>query len=294
MIHDRFLYLAVGFPVLMWLLSYIYLAMYYRQLNIFWLKIHETKKRNLWHTLFYFNHFLREAPLDTFYVFCAYWTISSLAPDNFTQNFIEDATWNLILFIFVIVIMAGSIKTVGIKNTLLDLLQFRARDDQVFFGAHWNMHFLSTLCLMLIVILPAFFKSGPDTQKLTIIFILFIAISLVLKTDMRAFTDRRWLMHGIREVFTFVLIAMIPFYILLASNTSLLPLKLTLPAIFIIGAILVTVFYYTIIFLKTNIQKTAETEFPALYLITNHFFEHFLDFFYMALLFIVLLGNNGV
>lgn len=58
-----------------------------------------------------------------------------------------------------------------------------------------------------IFIFPASFFNVTSVRAIALIFLLFVALSVLFRTGMKAVTDKRWLMHGRREIVTFFLTA---------------------------------------------------------------------------------------
>ena len=276
--------------VLLWAACYFYLAAYYRRWNISGINIHESRNRNLVKTIFFFNHFLREVPVDTLYVLAALWSIKTALPGLILAG---EKAWPALLGMFLAFMIAsfsGSWLTVGLRNTLKDLFQFRSRDDQQFYGAHWKMHFLSTLVLILIFILPGLLLRGRANRTLVTVILGFSLLSLLFLTGRQSLTDKRWLFHGAREILTFFFLGVVPLFLITGEKILSSPLKLSIETTAVAVAIICLLFYYLLVFVKYDINRVRESHFPPFYLVVSHFFEHFLDFIYMTLLFLILTG----
>lgn len=287
--------LVLGPPILIWLVSYIYLAFYHKGLNLFNINIHESGKYTLTQTIFFVDHFLRELLIDTFFVFCAYWGIRNIDPETSITFSLYQKQMICVLFLLLIgAVITGSVRKVGLKETILDIFQFRETDDDVGFGFHWQMHFLSSIFLMLLFILPGTISRGIVDKSLYWVIAGFIVLSIVFRTGIKSVTDRRWLMHGAREILTFFLLAVIPYYSFLFYRTNLKIYPFTFTFIVLSLLILGLAAYFMIIYLKSDISNLsrAKIKFDQKYLIASHFFEHVLDIFYMALLMIVLFSNQ--
>jgi hypothetical protein len=220
-------------------------------------------------------------------VLCIYWTYSVTHPT--TSGGESDDYFTLILLTlsaFLGFIFLGSVRTVGLKNSLLDLFQFRELDTVVEFGSHWQMHFLSTITVMLLIILPATFYGIEDSGQILMIFLSFLAISLLFKTGGKAIRDRRWLMHGGREVLTYFPLVVMPSYALNLRSLSLSWNTESIAIMFLLGAILL---YYFLVYLRTDVKGLAQGDFGIAYLIASHFFEHVLDYAYVFLLLAVMI-----
>ena len=275
------LFLVVGIPVLVWIISYLYLASYYKKWNLMDVKTHESGRYSLSGTIFYFNHFVREIIIDTFFVLSIFFTLSILRPSFSTTQAINPV---LVLASFLAIVFIGSIWKVGFRNTLLDFFQFRELDTVVSYGSHWQMHFLSSLALMLMFVLPA---GAQISQPIVLTFLLFLFLSGVFRTGAKAVTHPRWLMHGGREIITFFFLAVIPAYALYVDLQKIRP---TLATIVIAGLLAVILIYYGRTFLKLELNEVGQSSYGIAYLLASHFFEHALDYVYMLLLMAVLLS----
>lgn len=282
-------YFIVGIPILIWIASYLYLALHYKRWNIFQLKVHESGRYTLVGTIFYFNHFLRELLPDTFFALCIYWTYK-VAHRNITGGE-ADGNFTLILIALILylsVVFLGSVRSVGLRNTILDLFQYRELDTVVEFGSHWQMHFLSSLTIMLLCILPAAFSKVEDHSQAVIIFLAYFTVSVLFKTGKKAIRDKRWIMHGGREVLTFFPLVVLPSY---ALNLRLESLNISPWSIAVISLVCAQFLYYLIVYKRTDVRGMAQGDFGIPYLIASHFFEHILDCVYIFL-FVALLINE--
>jgi hypothetical protein len=88
-------------------------------------------------------------------------------------------------------------------------------------------------------------------------------------------------MHGAREVFTFTFLAVLPSY---AININLEVFSV-LPASIVLTLIITAIIaYYVWIYLRVDVRNLARGDFEIPYLLASHFFEHLLDYAYIALL----------
>lgn len=280
--YDNPFFFVFGIPILVWIASYLYLVFYYKKWNLLKVKIHESKRYSFLETVFYFNHFLRELPIDTFFALCIFWAYNVTHSNSNGAEPAGNSGLFLTMFIlFLLFVFVGSIRRVGLSNSILDFTQFREVDDVIAFGSHWQMHFLSTIVLMFLLILPGTFRESATIWQALVIFIVFLILSMILRTNLRAFKDKRWLMHGAREVTTFFFLAVLPSYVL---NLRLDSISLVTTSI-IVGLIIVTIMaYYVWVYLDVDVRSLARGDFEVPYLFASHFFEHVLDFGYIILL----------
>ncbi len=286
---------VVSVPLAVWLASYAYLALYYRRLNLLKVTIHESGRYNLLQTVFYFNHFLRELFIDTLFVICIYGSYRSLAPGilsrwhELTEAHTTPIATALIAFLGVVFI--GSIVKVGVRNTWLDLFQYRELDTVVAYGSHWNMHFLSTAFILLMLTAPATLARYPAPKPLVLTLAAFLLLSLVFRVGKKSVSDKRWLMHGGREILTFFFLGCLPAYIpLLSATHSLSPIAMSASTITVAVALAALTAYIAKVLMTTDVQGLAQGNFGLPYLIASHFFEHTLDFVYMLQLILWLIS----
>ena len=280
---------VIGIPILILIVSYLYLAFYYKRGNIFRVKIHESGRHTLLGTIFYFNHFLRELLPDTFFALCIYWTYRVTHRKSTGGE--VDGYFTLILITLIIylgVVFLGSVRSVGMRNTILDLFQYRELDSVVEFGSHWRMHFLSSFTIMLLCILPAVFSVIEDYSQIVLIVLAYLAVSLLFKTGSKAVRDPRWILHGGREVITFFPMVVVPSYVLNLRVESLSINPWSIAAIFLVGALLL---YYLIVYLRADVRTLAQGDFGTPYLISSHYFEHVLDYGYISLFVALLIAS---
>lgn len=280
--------LIVGIPVAIWIVSYAYLARYNERWNLLHVPIHESGRHTLLGTIFYFNHFLREIFIDTLFVLAAFSTYRIVHPGNIMP--IHSVLIPGAFLVFLAVVFLGSIRDVGLKNTLLDLFQFRELDHVVKFGSHWQMHFLSTFVILLLLVLPAFFSATQTPQTLIAVGLLFLLASIFFRTGWLAISDPRWILHGGREIITFFILAVLPFYGVVFPGLALRP---SWPALWGVAALSGCLIYYAWVYRKTELRHFAQGGYGVVYLLTSHFFEHVLDYVYICLLMVVLLQQAG-
>jgi hypothetical protein len=280
--------LVFGIPAAIWIVSYAYLARYYEKWNLLYVPIHESGRYTLLGTIFYFNHFLREIFIDTLFVLAAFSTYRIIHPGDRVS--IHSVLLPGAFLLFLAVVFLGSIREVGLDNTLLDLFQFRELDHVVKFGSHWQMHFLSTLVILLLLILPAFFSAMQTPQTLIAVGLIFLLASLFFRTGRLAISDPRWILHGGREIITFFFLAVLPFYGFVLPDVALRP---SWTALWGVAAISGCLIYYAWVYRKTELRQFAQGGYGMGYLLTSHFFEHVLDYVYMCLLMLVLLQLAG-
>ena len=276
-----------GIPALVWLISYLVLAAEFKTWRLGPLKVHETGKYTLRETVFYYNHFLRELPIDTLLAGAIAWSyaaggasMDSVAPARFQWFYLPA------MAVFLAWVFAGSIRSVGWQATAKDLLQYRERDELVSWGSHWQMHFLSTLALLLLFVWPGMLYelSSWALLRLAALFSCFVLISLVFRTGLKALTHPRWVLHGAREIFTYVLIVGAPLLAPLVPATAFSAYLVRPLSVAALAGFVLIGLHSVRVFRSTRLDDQAQSDRGVLYLLSSHFFEHVLDYAYIVLL----------
>lgn len=285
---------VLAVPGAVWALSYLHLAVHHRKLNLWSSPVHESGRLTLLETVFYFNHFLRELPVVTLYALSIHWSYEVIRP-GFAEPpplargaLIQGAFWG-----FLALAVAGSCWRVGLRATLLDLFQLRDRDESCAWGAHWQMHFLSTVALIILLLLPGTCFDPAEAGPPFLVLGLFAALSLLFGTGRRAVTDVRWLLHGGREIITFGLLVAAPAYLTVAGELLGPRAAVRAATIAAAAALVLLAVYYLRVLRRHRIRDHAERDLGTLYLLSSHFFEHVLDVVFMTLLLLLLLGRPG-
>lgn len=297
----------LGTPVTVLVLSYLYLAVEYQTLFLFNLKVHESGKYTLLQTMFYFDHFAREIPigaLNALSISISFYILSPLAGisrHSFRKFFIP-AAYSLLFFLLIVV--AAAIHKNGFGSFLLDLLQFRTRDDLVSYGSHWHSHLLDMFFVMLFSLALSFIYRGItgtpnrtiDRRGLHLLFVwgaLFIACTVIFVPTIKPLSDTRFLAHQFREIATHS-VTTVPlayaFLILLERSLSGNAISIRRDRqlikrgmLFIIAASAIPLFIAGSL-VGRDIIAEAQKKTSYLNLLAAHYFEHMLDYFFVSTL----------
>ena len=287
------IWIILGLPVLVWALSYMYLVAEFRTWDLRDVKVHETGRYTLTETIFYYNHFLRELPIDALLALAVLWSYSAAGLRLPARLGPDQQAWSAAaLAVFLVVVVTGSIRRVGLRATLMDLFQFRERDELISWGSHWQMHFLSTAALMLLLVWPGTLiqTSTPHQSGLLLLLGLFLGLSLAFGTTWKALTHRRWLLHGAREIFTYFLLVAVPMLSPILFDGRLWDHRPGAIGIAVLGVFLLINAYILTVYRQSDLGAEAQSQRGLLFLTSSHFFEHVLDFVFVFLL-LALLGN---
>lgn len=177
-----------------------------------WLHVvHESGTRTLLGTVFYFDHALREIPLDILLgagIGVAVYAVSrDLGPPR--PLVVTAYAWGLA--VTVVVIAAGAILTVGWGDFTLNLAQAPLRvGSPEAWGLHWQYHVVSRLALLLLVLPFAVVASGyPADLSLSgaarpawLVFASFVGGTLLFIPSSRSVVDPVFIGHQAREFAT--------------------------------------------------------------------------------------------
>jgi hypothetical protein len=272
-------------PALVWVVSYLLLVHEFRTWNLLPVRIHESGVHTLSQTIFYYDHFLRELPIDTLLACAVLWSYSAAGLP--ARHYLLDVEiWRLGLALFLVLAFCGSVASVGVRSSLADLIQYRETDTRQGWGSHWQMHFLSTAVLLILLMLPGSILSQRATPWAwaAVLLAAFLVLSVLFKCRVGAITDPRWVLHGAREVVTYVVIVALPAFLPLlragVSGTTQFSAA-SQAAILLLAA---AAGYFVYVFRKHRLDDVASSNRGIPYLLSSHFFEHILDFIYILLL----------
>lgn len=316
MISRRFL---IVIPAATYILSYLYLAYYHGKVWLFDTVTHESGRHTLLEEIFYASHFLGHVPVHTMaaLVFTGTYLCMTIAE---SKGFERKTMWVLLilllgLLVFSLFVGAG---VFGYEDMSAFVMQRKQSESVYGQGGSWNLHLPSSMVLFLLVpvyiyIFKRTFGGELATNRGGLLYIgvgllLLVGLTAIVNKDapaavMTVWADGRYLGHSVRELVTFSLTYFpIPLYFLLgrqgnrpervSENKGLRTLVVVL-AVLLAAAIL----YQSYIPLMEGIGQLAQK--PAFakggsltigYLLASHFFEHFLDTIYFALVFLLLWG----
>lgn len=278
-------------PGLVWVVSYLLLVREFRTWNLLPVKIHESGAHTLSQTIFYYDHFLRELPVDTLLACAVLWSYSAMGLLA-RRPYLELGILRFGLVLLLVAAFSGSVRKVGLRSTFYDLIQYRETDVRHGWGSHWQMHFLSTAALLLLLMLPGILwgHAADRAPSALVLIAAFLGLSLLFRCRADAITNPRWVLHGAREVFTYVVIVALPAFLPLLDARISGPAHFGaagLAAIFLLATWAVYVVY---VFRRHRLNDVASSPRGLVYLLSSHFFEHVLDFIYV-LLFIFAAGS---
>ena len=302
--------ILIAVPVFTYIISYLYLAYYHKKFFIFSTIVHEGGIYTFLQTMFYASHFLGHVPVLVTLSFLfagSYICLSKLDKKRPKIKILLIALILLLSFSFIL-----SIYVFGIEDTSRFISQEKQGVNIYEEGGSWNLHLPSLVLLFFFVpvyiyLIKKIFNRAIYNNK-DGFFYIFIALFLFLifvflfnsnpLANLTAiWKNPRYLAHSVRELLTFPLTYFpIPLYFFLKKEK--IPDKkadekghskytmVLLSLIFLIGFS-----YQSYVSLSAGInniaQKPAFTKENGLgipYLLASHYFEHFLDTVFFALL----------
>jgi hypothetical protein len=296
------------------LLSYGYLSFEYKTLFLFTVKVHESGKYTLLQTILYFDHFVREIPVAamnalsvslSFYLFTPLAGISSSLQRRSFQ-----ITFLLVLF-FLIIVSSGAINKTGFQGFILDLFQFRTRDDEIVYGSHWHSHFFDMIFVFLASLSVAFLirlitgicniKMNSYGRYLLVLWpAVFVLLTFIFQPDLKPFQDTRYIAHQFREIVTHSTVTIpLAFAGMVSLEKKFLPESFSLKrckkyntaGLMLLLLTLMIPLFMVIRLSGRDILAAAQKKASYLNLLTSHYFEHSLDYFFVpALSIFIFLG----
>jgi len=188
--------------------------------------VHEDGQRTLLGSLFYFEHALRELPLDLLLALAIGGSAIAILPQAerpSAQARRRRATGLALLACFAIAtILAGTVWRVGASGALDNFLQYHTRPGAPLeWGSHWRYHLLSRLALLMLAVgLSGILQTliGGEQRKITRAGPLLVASSLAaflaftilfsagLRSLLAPLRDPVYIGHQAREIFTHLLV----------------------------------------------------------------------------------------
>lgn len=303
-------------PVAIYLLSYLYLAFYHGKINLISTVIHEGGIYTFLQTALYASHFLGHIPVHTvlgFYFIGVYLCMSDPLFEDQTNK------KGVVLLLGMILFLAASwflsLKLFGAADTYSYIFQQKQSVVRMEEGGSWNLHLPSTMMQFLLIpvfiyAVKIFFRSKISWSRKGFTFIgsafalclfmtwlvndnFFSAISYV-------WINPRYLAHSVRELATFPLIYYpIPLYFLLKNSErseKKWEFRQVSKWMMVLAVIFLVLFAYQVIIpLQVGIGELAQKpsfadggELSIAYLLSSHYFEHFLDSIYFSLFSLIL------
>ena len=297
-------------PLITFSFAYLRMALVYKTPYLFNVIVHENGKYTLLETILYYDHFCRELFISAFlalFVVEFFLFYGSTKPKKYIKIDKYIVVCFFALALFLIIVLLESIHKVGLIETNLNLFQYRIRDDLIEFGSHWRYHFLSRIGLFtssatIIILYRAIYdKTRWMCSKYTLLILVsasigFIVVTILFGITNQPFNDPKYLAHQGREFITHNLFA-IPILIALlyfleekftkekSNHQDMCKSKILSIHFFFWFFLSILIPSFLWLQLKnTDISLIAQQNWSMLDLLAFHFFEHFLDCIFIAIL----------
>lgn len=300
--------LLLGLPFGLLVGAYVWLALEHHTLSLWQVIVHESGRYTLGQTVFFFRHFLREIPVD---VAMGVFGAAAVATADPAPRRRPARAGAAALFAggLVVIAFACAAGEEGWREAFRDMLQFRTRDDDAVYGAHWNFHLLSTLWFGAAAPAAAALwagrgglvrSSGPARTLLAVAWGWVALLTVTFGVQAEAFTSARYIGHQAREILTHGLITL-PLTIGLLrlatglrsqSGTTAAPVERPGPVLQVLVWLAVAgiPIFLLVAFRGADFAATAQMQSGLAGVVAAHVFEHVLD---MALVVLVGLAAIG-
>lgn len=194
------------FPLAVLAAAYLAICVRFQSTWPWNLVIHEDGGHSLWGTVFYFEHALGELPLE----WLLGWSVAGAAAWCWGESAARPSVGMAFAAALGLdaLVMAGSWRAVGPRNSLLWFLQYRTREgERLLSGSHWRYHLLSEAALMLLALALAAWAGacGGRARRATLFWtsvVAFAALTAIFGWSAAPFRDARYLGHEARETLT--------------------------------------------------------------------------------------------
>lgn len=315
--------ICFGIPILLLVCAYIHMAIHYERLWLFNTIVHENGKYTLLEVIFYFRHFLWEAPIKISYaIFLVglFFFYGNPISDGNIDHKMSIPNYLIVLGFFIALIIVGiafvfAADQFGFHEALNGLLQYRRSENSaLMFGSHWRNHFLSNIVLFstsacCIILFRTFIGHGKWTirRPAKVFYVgaaLFVLATIFFQMNLDPFTIPSYLGHQLREIFgtdlsiTMLLSLGLLFYLESRYDVGSKEVKTdgrvyTKKALYLLAAwgipAMAATLFLIIQILNLNIgsemAKLSGTQnWTKIDLFAWHFYEHSLDYIFILLL----------
>jgi hypothetical protein len=257
--------------------------------------VHESGRYTLGETVLYFGHFLREVPIAVAYALF----LLGVSGGSAARTRPGRSAGHAALVLATLLVFASSVVAAtrhGIASALLDLGQYRTRDDLAGYGTHWRYHWLSTLWVgAFLSALPAItarirvlppLETHPQWRRAGWLYFIGLSIIFGLSTDV--FTDARYGGHQAREIMTHALVTLPLGLALILAWTRAARIDtrtLSTPVTVILLALVVLIpLYLAALSLSGDVMAQGQSSYGLGAMVAAHYFEHTLDYLLVLLL----------
>ena len=292
--------LCLAVPAAVLLGSYAWLALDHGTLALWSVVVHESGLYTLEGTILYFAHFLREVPTIIAYALFLLSMSGGAAQPAIPRAGREGARWAALAGAAAIIGVAvlATARADGLRSALLDLLQYRTRDDLVEYGSHWRFHWLSTLWFGAVAaVAPVALRRitggyalQPHRTWLIAAWGWFALLTIIFGISGDVFVDVRYAGHQAREIMTHAPITgMLGIGVLLCLRRPRTPSQ-SRPALHpwlsaaLAPVVLLVPAYVALVALSGDVMVEGQADQGLGGMVAAHYFEHSLDYLTVLLL----------
>ena len=314
---------CIAIPLLVLGACYAWLAVEHGRTWLWNTVVHESGRYTFGQTVLYASHFLREVPTLLAYALFLLGAGAGLTPrvahgseSGRAPVARVGAVAALAAAAAAAIIVTALLVTAahdGWHSALLDLLQYRTRDDLAEFGTHWHFHWLSTLWFGAVALLvPGALRAAggtglrPHRGYRLAGWLYFGALTLGFGLSRAVFVDVRYAGHQAREILTHAPVtALLGIALLLAaarvenrtaSGRGMAPgpidggqraVGTELPRSVLLGAVLLAVAipaWLAVTALSGDVMAAGQSQLGLSAMVGAHYYEHALDYVVVLLL----------
>lgn len=302
---------GLGVPFGCLLLSYLWLALEHHTLLLWNVIVHESGRYDLGATIFYHSHFLREIFVDigmALFLLAGFAGVVGSAASRSVSD--RRPRWWIVGGAVALVLTGWAFVTVtrrqGLDSSLLDLLQYRTRDDLVAYGSHWHVHLLGLVwfgaaSLLLAGLLSRLRGVVPPRRnwRAAIAWAYLFGLTIVFGAPREVFLDVRYTGHAAREIMTHGPVTLLLGFGLLTlirrpevasgAEASMGEASKTWSMWVWLALTVLVPAYVTIVTLSGDWMGAGQSDLGLAAMVGAHFFEHVMD--YLLVVSLVLAGS---
>ena len=298
--------LMLGLPAALLCGAYAWLAAAHGTALLWGVPVHESGRYTLGQTILYVRHFVREVPVDVAMgLFCAA-GVTAAEPGRRQRPTLTIAAGVLAASVTAAG-LAAAVGQEGWRETLHDLLQYRTRDDDLAYGAHWSFHLLSTVWFGAAAALGTGILAGlggparplgPARGLLAGAWGWVVLLTAIFGVHAQVFTSARYIGHQAREIMTHGLVTL-PLAVgiarLTAAGAAAEPPPRAAPWWRVASwlVMLGVPLFLVVAFWNVDLTTTGQMREGLAGIVAAHVFEHTLDVVLVAVVALAAAGYAG-
>jgi hypothetical protein len=285
--------------------SFAWLSVHHGSVRLWDVVVHENGRHTLGGTVLYFSHFLREIPtciaLALFLLVASRASRPGARPRSAARIAVFTGLIAAALGLAILAFRSVSLQE-GDVEAWRNLMQFYTRDGLGEPGSHWRFHLLSTVWLGVAVDAAArqlgvgsssadAADSSGDRRAEMLAWVVFGCITLAFGFNLDPFADPRYLGHQAREIATHgpvtvpLALGLVAIVRRIQEGPALAaPFKVSRVPVPRVAVLALIPAYLGFTGMATGALETSQSPGNPAGLVAAHFFEHTLDYVFVALL----------